>query len=206
MKRTESTILSLGPADHGRPLTAEEFDRARWEGGFHYELIEGRLYVSPEPNLPHNFLQEWLHEHLLLYKRAHPEVINYVASPARIFLPDEPEQTRPEPDLAAYHAYPAHLPVEEMDWRNVSPVLVVEILSEGDVDKDFQRNVNLYLRVPSIQEYWVIDPRSDYNQPALLVYRRRGQRWQNPIRIPGGGTYTPIRLLPDFSLTMDVRA
>jgi Uma2 family endonuclease len=133
-------------------------------------------------------------------------VVNYVSPGGRVFLADDPEQTRPEPDIAAYHDYPDHLPVEEMEWRNVSPVLVVEVLSEGDVDKDLQRNVDLYRRVPSIQEYWVIDPRSDYNQPTLLVYRRRGQRWQNPIRVPGGGTYTPTRLLPEFSLTMDVRA
>ncbi len=63
----------------------------------------------------------------------------------------------------------------------------------------------LYLRVPSIREYWILDPRTDADHPSLLVYRRRGARWQRPLAVAGGDTYT-TRLLPDFSLVLDVRA
>jgi Uma2 family endonuclease len=58
--------------------------------------------------------------------------------------------------------------------------------------------------VPSIREYWILDPRADADQPALLVYRRRGRRWQRPITVPGGGTYA-TRLLPGFILRLEVR-
>jgi hypothetical protein len=64
--------------------------------------------------------------------------------------------------------------------------------------------VDLYLQVPSIREYWVLDPRTSAGQPTLLVYRRRGQRWQRVIRVAGGGTYT-TRLLPGFTLVLDTR-
>ena len=56
--------VMLGPADHGRPLTLEEFDSAGRRSGYHYELIDGRLYVSAAANLPHDRLSRWL-EHLL---------------------------------------------------------------------------------------------------------------------------------------------
>jgi hypothetical protein len=64
------------------------------------------------------------------------------------------------------------------------------------------RNVRLYLRVPSIQEYWVLDGRPDPERPTLIVYRRRGQDWQAPIEIGYGETYT-TRLLPGFKLLLD---
>ena len=45
-----STVQSkLGPADHGRAMTLDEFDDADYEPGYKYELIDGRLYVSPDP-------------------------------------------------------------------------------------------------------------------------------------------------------------
>jgi hypothetical protein len=51
------TVLVLGPADHGRPMTREEFDAARDQEGYHSELIEGKAYVSPLPNLPHRLIR-----------------------------------------------------------------------------------------------------------------------------------------------------
>jgi Uma2 family endonuclease len=195
-------MLKLGPADHGRAVTAEEFESADYERGYRYELIRGRLYVSPVPNAPHDFLKTWLYNNLFLYARDHPAVINYLTTHPRVFLPEEPEKTRPEPDLGAYRDYPLGTPVEERDWRDLEPILVAEVLSQDDPDKDLVRNVELYLEVPSIREYWIIDPRESYNLPALVVYRRRGRRWQKPIEVPGGGTYT-TRLLPGFSLLLD---
>jgi hypothetical protein len=84
------------------------------------------------------------------------------------------------------------------------PLTLEEFLSEDTANKDLVRNPDLYLRVPSIREYWVLDPRTDADRPDLLVYRRRGARWQRPIIVAGGGTYT-TRLLPDFALVLDVR-
>jgi Uma2 family endonuclease len=58
------------------------------------------------------------------------------------------------------------------------------------------------LQVPSIREYWVIDPREDADRPTLLVFRRRGRRWQRTIPVPAGTTYA-TRLLPGFELLID---
>ncbi len=54
------TKLYLTPNDHGRPLTLDEFEHADAQEGYHYELIDGRLQVSPLPDMPHEELRDWL--------------------------------------------------------------------------------------------------------------------------------------------------
>lgn len=101
--------------------------------------------------------------------------------------------------------WPHHLPVRERRWQDIRPVLVVEVLYDDDPDKDLVRNVELYLQVPSIREYWIIDGRNDPDRPVMFVYRRRGRRWQNVIRVAAGDVYE-TRLLPDFRLLLEPRA
>jgi Uma2 family endonuclease len=196
-----ATILKIGPGDHGRPMTLEEFTADDYEEGYQYELIDGRLYVSPRPNLPQGFIETWIFRALQRYSDAHPDIINHVHPNARVFVPGRPGVTNPEPDVAAYHNFPLHLPIRELRWQDVSPVLVVEVLSLDDPDKDLVRNVELYLEVPSILEYWIVDTRHDPEQPTMQVYRRRGRRWQRVIEVTAGATYT-TRLLPGFELTL----
>jgi Uma2 family endonuclease len=200
-----TTALKIGPADSGRRMTWDEFATAGFEEGFRYELIEGRLTVSPSPNPPQDRLVRWLDVRLQLYTMMNPTVVNYTTQGAGVFIPGASARlTVPQPDLAAYASYPLNLPMAQVSWQDVSPFLVVEILSEDDPDKDLVRNVDLYLRAPSIREYWIVEPRPVPDEPTLLVYRRRGQRWQNVITVPYGETYT-TKLLPGFSLVVDPR-
>jgi Uma2 family endonuclease len=182
-------------------VTLEEFEHADSQEGYRYELIEGKVFVSPIPDLPHEDIRDWLRNQLRVYAEAHPDVVNYVKGPARVFLPRRRAVTAPEPDVAAYHAFPLDLPRAQRRWRDHSPVLVVEILSEDNAGKDLERNRELYLEVPSIREYWIVDPREDADRPSLTVHRRRGQRWQRPIAVPAGGRYS-TRLLPGFTLDL----
>jgi Uma2 family endonuclease len=202
-EKSMTTQLYLTPQDEGRPMSLEEFQAASGQEGYHYELIEGKLEVSPLPDLPHDFIRKWLERQLDDYSDRHPEVINHVQAPARVFVPERPEKTTPEPDVAAYRDFPVDPLIEELNWRDVSPIVVAEILSEDTAGKDLVRNLGLYLRVPSIREYWIVDPRASASQPQLTVHRRRGRRWQQPIEIAGGGSYT-TRLLPNFQLVLTV--
>src|SRR5262249_43456537 len=181
-----TTALILGPADHGRPMTLREFESAPAREGYRYEIIDGKGSVSPVPNLPHEILCTWIKNLLDDYAREHPEVINFISTKPRVVIPEREEETSPEPDLATYHDFPLDRPLKELAWEEVSPILVVEVVSEDDPDKDLVRNVELYLEVPSIREYWILDPRRDPDAPSFLVYRRRGQHWQRVIEIAPG--------------------
>ncbi len=197
-----TTQLYLTPKDRGRALSLEEFEHADGQEGYHYELIDGKLEVSPLPDLPHDELQDWLRDSLVEYMRQHPEIINRVKGPARVFVPGRRATTAPEPDVAAYRDYPFDLPLRQRRWQDISPILVAEVISADTAKKDLVRNRDLYLHVPSIREYWIIDPRNNADQPSLIVHRRRGQRWQQAIEIAGGDSYS-TRLLPDFTLILN---
>jgi Uma2 family endonuclease len=192
----------LGSADHGRELTWEEFARTPSQEGYRYELVDGRLYVAPTPELPHDWVAEWIGRAIQRYSGACPSVINYVSRNAGVFVPNRPGLTCLVPDLAAYRDFPHHVPYWQLDWHQVSPILVVEALSPDNPEKDLERNVPLYRQVPSIQEYWILDALGP--TLTLTAYRRRGLRWQKLVTIPQDGTYsTP--LLPGYTLRINAQ-
>lgn len=197
-------VTKLGRPDHGRPMTFDEFMAGDYQEGYQYELIDGTLYVSPEANLPENYVEMWLLGKVHSYSQGHPKIINYVTNKARVFVPGRKGTTCPEPDLAAFQGFPLDLDLREVRWQDISPVLVAEILSLDDPDKDLVRNVQLYLQVPSIKEYWLIDTREDPNCPTMRVYRRHGAKWRSPIELSYSDTYT-TKLLPGFQLLLDPR-
>ena len=103
---------------------------------------------------------------------------------------------------APYAEYAGTIHAEHAAHGDYSPILVVEVISADTADKDLAGNRRLYLQVPSIREYWILDPREGVEGLALLVYRRQGRRRQACRTLAAGATYT-TPLLPGFSLLLD---
>ena len=120
----------------------------------------------------------WILFKLYTCTQIHTEVVNFTCGGPRVFVPDRPNVTAPEPDVAAYRDFPLDADFRSIRWQNESPILVAEVLSADDPNKDLVRNVELYLLTPSIKEYWIIDGRTDENRPTLTVHRRHGKRWR----------------------------
>jgi Uma2 family endonuclease len=200
MIQRSTQTRQLGPDDHGRPMTYAAYLAGDYQPGYKYELIDGELYVSPEANADHVWVEIWLSNQLLDYSREHPEVINFVTIKSRLFVPNRPGVTVPEPDFAAYHDFPQRRPRGGRRWENLSPILVAEVVSPDSAEKDLVRNVELYWQVPSIKEYWLLDPREVAPHP-LTAYRRQARKWK-PIPVAYGETYT-TRLLPGFELVIE---
>src|ERR1700694_2264609 len=78
---------AAGPADHGLPMTIAEVEAGNFVEGYKYEMIEGKLFVTYEPDPPEDLLCTWLFAKLLHYSEAHPRVINHVTPKARVYLP-----------------------------------------------------------------------------------------------------------------------
>lgn len=193
--------LKIGPKSDGRPISEWEFDAANFTPGYKYELIDGRIAVSAEPEPQENFLENWIQRKLSVYSDAHPEIINYVTTKGRVYTPNQRRTTIPEPDVTCYVDYPYRRAARDLSWHEVSPILVAEILVFGDPAKELDRNVKLYLQVPSIKEYWVIDGRDSAETPSLIQHRRIGNRWTMKTYHPHSNLVT--KLLPGFSLTID---
>lgn len=190
-----------GPADHDRAMTYDEFMSADFEPGFRYELIDGRLYVGPEARLSEAQLVGWLHTALVRLQFEHPELINFITQRARVFVPARPGTTCPQPDLAVFANVPLDF-TEDIDWPDIAPFLVVEVMM-GGIWKDLRRNVELYFQAPAIREYWVVDGRGSLEDLTLIQHRRRGAKWVVREH-PFGSTFS-TKLLPGFELVIDPR-
>lgn len=194
---TTDTRRRLGPADVGTPLTHEEYEAADYAPGFDYELVAGRLYVTPAPNAPHMLIVEFLSDHLKDYARARRDVLQLVTTHARVITRALGGTTDVEPDISAFRRLPD--PVVA-NWRDMHPLLVAEVISESDPRKDLVRNREVYWLVPSIQEYWIVDPRDDPARPTLLALARGGDTWtERPT--PAGGAYR-TDLLPGLAVDL----
>lgn len=191
----------IGPKWDGRPISEWEFDAADFAPGYKYELIDGRIAVSAEPEPQENYLEKWIEKKLDRYAERHPDVLNYVTTKGRVYTPGQRRTTIPEPDITCYSQFPHRKATQDLGWHEVSPLLVVEVLVYGDPAKDLERNVKLYLQVPSIKEYWVVDGRDSAECPQFIQHRRVGQRWA--VKIYPYGSKFRTKLLPGFTLTID---
>lgn len=189
-----ATILKLGPRDHGKKFSDDEFKHADYAEGFHYEVIYGSLYVSQFCGVSHAIFHSDIYSILMDYELAFPEKLGYVSGKARVFVHSQSETTALAPDFSLYRERINYR--DGHTWRDLSPFIVAEIVERGTRKKDLVRNVELYLQVPSILEYWVFDlePKAD---AGMIVFRRVNDAWQKlPITAK---EYLP-ELLPGLSV------
>lgn len=182
---TGGGVRRLGPSDQGVALGLAEFEAADFEPGFRYDLVDGRLAVSPEPNLSHDEPLQALADLLRAYRDQHRDRFGcYVSTHARVFPPAS--ESSLGPDMALFRG---HQPRAGLTWQDLQPALVVEVVSAGDPSKDLVRNRALYARIPSIREYWVVDPRRGGEETTLLVLVRDPAGGWVEQRIPAGGRH-----------------
>ena len=120
--------LRLGPRSAGLLLTLSEFDHARIQKGWRYELINGVLVVSPNPSrqerAPNETLGHWLHD----YQEGHPQ-----GSALDATLPEEEietKQNRRRVDRAIW----AGLGRDPEEGE--APTIAVEFVSKGKINQE----------------------------------------------------------------------
>jgi Uma2 family endonuclease len=183
-------VIKIGPADHGRHMTLEEFDHAEILEGFLYELGRGRVVVSDVPKLRHLVQVMEIRQQLAAHHLAHPGRIYVIAagSECKILVPGL--ESERHPDLTIYRSPPDD---DEDLWSRWIPDLVIEVVSPGSEHRDYVEKPEEYL-VVGVREYWIVD--ADKEQVMLL--RRVGERWRKRVVQPPDGCKT--RLLPGFTL------
>jgi len=64
LERPHKRTTHIGPADNGRRMSLNDFDRASTVDGFIYELGNGVIEVSDIPNFDHILIQEFLRDEI----------------------------------------------------------------------------------------------------------------------------------------------
>src|SRR4051794_41492983 len=65
----------IGPADHGRRMTLDEFVDAEFEEGRIYELARGVVQVTEVPDVSHAQIVDRIGDLFAYYKQDHPGII-----------------------------------------------------------------------------------------------------------------------------------
>jgi Uma2 family endonuclease len=149
----------------GEAWTVERY-RAMPDDGRRYELIDGTLYQTPSPRLPH---QDTLREMLVWLstrlgdERPAPRVM---CAPFDVYLG---EDIVVQPDLLVLLPDRLHLLAD--DGVHGAPSLVVEISSPGTATYDRHDKLLAYAQA-GVPEYWLADPLAKSLEILVLHDRR----------------------------------
>lgn len=182
--------VKIGPGDHGRRMSLDDFESAQGQGGHVYELSRGTVIVVDVPS-PRHFRQvNAIRKQFAAYDLAHPGRIYAVASGGECKILVSDLDSERHPDLAVYMSPP---PDDEDAWSTWIPQIVIEVVSPGSEQRDYVEKRDEYLRF-GVVEYWIVDDQ----QGHVLVLRRSRGKWVEKSLQPPASYST--RLLPGFTL------
>jgi Uma2 family endonuclease len=189
------TIVKIGPADHGRRMSLEEFEHAKVQEGYLYELSRGIITVSDVPNRLHMMLVDATKDQLHFYKVTQPGCIHLINTGGECKLLIPTFDSERHPDLSLYLTVPP--PIENANlWHHWFPEIVIEVVSPSSRKRDYEEKPAEYLRL-HVKEYWIIDPR----KRAMVVMRRTRNRWTERTVQPPALYRT--RLLPGLEFSCE---
>lgn len=181
--------LLLTPADEGMLLTREEYAEADWTPPYRFERKDGRLVVMPGAGYEHQCTGEPFRDHLVVYKVAHPGVIQHIFHEAWTYVDDDTDRI---PDIAVYFAGGSGRMPER------APDMIFEIVSEGKRARirDYDEKREEYERI-GVREYVIVD-RFDHQ---VTVLRREGATFAESLLGPDDTYTTP--LLPGLEVSLN---
>jgi Uma2 family endonuclease len=132
------------------------------EDGVQRELIDGELFVTPSPFVPHQLLVLRLTLSLGNHLEAFPEQGKVFAAPLDVIL--TPHDVV-EPDLLV--VLRDQLAILTEKHVHGAPAIVIEVLSRTTRRRDLTIKRRLFER-EGVREYWIVDP----DRNSVAVYRR----------------------------------
>jgi Uma2 family endonuclease len=186
---TAERVRTFGPGSAGIQMTTREFDRAEFEEGARYELINGVLIVSPIPSENERDCNGELDYLLRLYRDAHPQgsCMNRTLAEQTV----KTKHNRRRADRVIWASLGRRPRKEE------NPSIVAEFVSEGkrDRDRDYKDKRDEYIEI-GVDKYWIIDR----FKRTMTVYSWQGGKLRKRVLQENQIYTTP--LLPGFELPL----
>jgi len=173
--------------------TVDDVERLPDDEGSRYEIIDGELYVSTQPDWQHQFVSGQLFASLQMWSNQTQMGMANLA-PGVIYKND----TAVAPDVVWISRERLKTALQANGKLNGSPELMVEILSPGSENTRRDRNIklDLYSRHDVI-EYWIVNWRAR----TIEVYRRKNEKLI-PYKTFHEGDILETPLFPGFQCPM----
>src|SRR5262249_30848556 len=156
--------ITIGPRDHGRRMSLDDFDRAHGRDGYNYELSRGVVTVVDVPN-PKHFLQVGAsRQQFAAYQLSHPDQIHSIGGSGECKPLIAGLESERHSDLLSYKPPPPH---GKNVWANWVPAIAIEFISAGSEYRDYFEKREEYLLF-GVREYWIVDS----SRQEMLVLRR----------------------------------
>lgn len=132
--------------------------------GVRYEIVDGELYVSKQPEWHHQYACGEIAGELRTWSRASGLGV-VLQAPGVIFASDD----NVAPDLVWFRRERLPTIFDEGGHLQAAPELIVEVLSPGAENerRDRELKLKLYSR-QGVQEYWIVD----WRLRRIQVFRR----------------------------------
>jgi Uma2 family endonuclease len=172
-------------------MTVDEYMEAILPEGTRYELVEGAVEMSPVPETPHDLIIQNINRLFVLYAHANKPANLRVTQKSAVVIPSK--KTVREPDFAVYRWIESNAG-KTPRWKEMTPVLVLEVVSPGQESRDYVKKRRDYWDA-GIAEYWIAHP----TKKILTVLTRSATDWVEQT-IDSNGAYAPAQF-PGLSIS-----
>ena len=173
-------------------MTIDHLESIPYDEWHRYELIEGELYVSCAPGIPHQLVLNNLQLELGNYLRRNP-IGTLVPGPGAVF--DKYNSVIPDIVFVSHARWSA---IVAKDRFNAAPDLVIEIVSPGSTN--YSRDFNLKRKVYGtfgVPEYWIVDCWSR----SVLIFRLEDNTLKEVSKFGGTDALDSV-IFPGLSLKL----
>jgi Uma2 family endonuclease len=164
-KRKKAPVTRQFPPKQGN-WNYEAYTRLP-DNGMRYEVIGGKLFMSPAPRTKHQITSAELAFSFTLFVKQH-KLGRVLDAPMDVRLPDLADPV--QPDILFISKDRLDI-IKEMFIEGV-PELVAEIVSPGSKDYDRRTKFQLYAQA-GVKEYWMVDP----DACTVEIYVLRGNAY-----------------------------
>ena len=173
-------------------MTIDHLEAIPYDEWHRYELIEGELYVSCAPGIPHQLVLNNLQLELGNYLRRNP-IGTLVPGPGAVF--NKYNSVIPDIVFVSHERWSA---IVAKDRFNAAPDLVIEIVSPGSTN--YSRDFNLKRKVYGkfgVPEYWIVDCWSR----SVLIFRLEDNTLKEVSKFRGTDALDSV-IFPGLSLKL----
>ncbi|MGP4016393.1 Uma2 family endonuclease [Saccharopolyspora sp. 5N708] len=182
------TVVNMRADEQHTPMTVDDLERLP-DDGRRYELVDGRLDVSPSPASIHSLAESRLHIQLGV---AAPDECMVLQGAGINFN-----------TARTHHRIPDLLVIKADDFDAPylvkPPLLAVEVVSPSSVFRDYHTKTHEYAKF-GIQAYWIINPTMDEVALAELRLDEDGE-YREVQQVLGEDTFEtnfpfPVKIVP----------